>query len=58
MNWDHSVDYLVIGSGNGAMTSAITAHHHGVGEVLVIEKNSRFGNLSATQAPIDPFIRS
>jgi len=37
MKWDHEVDLLVVGSGNGAMTGAIYSHDMGVGNVLVIE---------------------
>ncbi len=47
MKWDHEVDLLVVGSGNGAMTGAICSHDMGVGEVLVIEKASVFGGTSA-----------
>jgi 3-oxosteroid 1-dehydrogenase len=45
--WDHEVDLLVVGSGNGAMTGAVCAHDMGVGEVLVIEKSDHFGGTSA-----------
>ena len=47
MNWDHEVDLLVVGSGNGAMTGAICSHDMGVGSILVVEKGSRFGGTSA-----------
>lgn len=47
MNWDHEVDFLAVGSGNGAMTGAICAHDMGAGDVLIIEKGSRFGGTSA-----------
>lgn len=46
-HWDHSVDLLVVGSGNGAMTGAICAHDMGAGDVLVIEKGQCFGGTSA-----------
>ncbi len=45
--WDHQVDVLVVGSGNGAMTGAICVHDMGAGEVLLIEKGERFGGSSA-----------
>jgi len=44
--WDHTVDLLVVGSGAGAMVSALTAHDRG-GEVLLIEKGKQFGGSSA-----------
>lgn len=44
--WDHSVDFLVVGSGAGAMTAAIVAHDRGA-ETLLIEKASCYGGSSA-----------
>lgn len=44
---DHIVDVLVIGSGAGAMTSALRAAHTGA-TVLIVEKGSRYGGTSAT----------
>ena len=41
------VDVLVIGSGAGGLTAAITAHEHG-GDVLVVEKTDQYGGTSAT----------
>ena len=46
-NWDIESDVVVIGSGNGAMTAAVTASHHG-SEVVVLEKADVFGGTSAT----------
>lgn len=46
-NWDHTVDTLVVGSGNGALTAAITAHDHQGGQVLIIEKSDKIGGTSA-----------
>ncbi len=45
--WDHSVDVLVVGSGNGAMTAALCCHEMGTDDVLVIEKADKFGGSSA-----------
>lgn len=47
MQWNQETDFLVVGSGNGAMTGAICAHDMGAGEVLVIEKGCQFGGTSA-----------
>ena len=43
---DHTVDVLVVGSGAGAMVSAITAHDGGA-SVLIIEKDNQYGGNSA-----------
>ena len=45
---DLSVDVLVVGSGNGALTAALCAYELGVRDVLVIEKSSLYGGTSAT----------
>ena len=37
MNWDYEYDVVVVGSGNGALTSALCAHDGGA-KTLVIEK--------------------
>ena len=44
--WDHTVDWLVIGSGAGAMTTGIVAHDRGA-RVLLLEKSDRYGGSSA-----------
>jgi 3-oxosteroid 1-dehydrogenase len=44
--WDHTVDVLVVGSGAGAMVSALTACDRG-GDVLLIEKSDQYGGSSA-----------
>ncbi len=47
-NWDHSVDVLVVGSGNGAMTAALSCYEMGVRDVLLVEKSKLVGGTSAT----------
>lgn len=46
-NWDYSVDVLVVGSGLGAMTSALCCYEMGAKDVLVIEKADKYGGTSA-----------
>ena len=52
-HWHHSVDTLIVGSGNGALTAAVCAHDMSVSkngkasDVLVIEKSNHFGGTSA-----------
>ncbi len=41
------VDVLVVGTGAGGMTAAITAHEYGA-DVLVVEKSDKVGGTSAT----------
>ena len=45
-NWDHTTDLLVVGSGAGAMTTALVAHDRGA-RVLVLEKSDRYGGSTA-----------
>ncbi|ORA36448.1 FAD-binding protein [Mycobacterium aquaticum] len=44
--FDHTVDLLVIGSGGGGMTAALTADACGL-DALVVEKSSQFGGSTA-----------
>jgi 3-oxosteroid 1-dehydrogenase len=44
--WDQSTDFVVVGSGAGGMTAALTARHHGA-EALVLESSALFGGTSA-----------
>jgi succinate dehydrogenase/fumarate reductase flavoprotein subunit len=44
--FDSTVDVLVIGSGGGGMTAALTAEAAGL-DVLVVEKSTRFGGSTA-----------
>jgi 3-oxosteroid 1-dehydrogenase len=43
-----TVDALVVGSGNGALASALCLYELGVRDVLVIEKAAKYGGTSAT----------
>ena len=45
--WDHSVDVLVIGSGNGGLTASLCCDEMGAGDVLVIEKSELYGGTSS-----------
>jgi 3-oxosteroid 1-dehydrogenase len=45
---DLSVDVLVVGSGNGALTAALCSYELGLRDVLVVEKSALFGGTSAT----------
>ncbi len=47
MNWDQTVDVLVVGSGNGGMTAAVCCHEMGAKNVLVIEKGEKYGGTSS-----------
>ncbi len=44
--FDYCVDVLVVGSGGGGMTAALTAHASGL-DALVVEKSSYFGGSTA-----------
>ncbi len=46
MSWDHSVDFLVIGSGAAGMTAALRACDLGA-DTLIVEKASLFGGTTA-----------
>lgn len=45
--FDHEVDVLVVGSGNGALTAAVCNHAMGTESVLVVEKSDKYGGSSA-----------
>ncbi len=51
VKWDHETDILVIGSGVGAATAAITAHENG-DKVIVLEKAPITGGTSAKSAGV------
>jgi 3-oxosteroid 1-dehydrogenase len=45
-DWDHTVELLIVGSGAGAMTTALAAYDRG-GDPLLIEKTDQYGGSSA-----------
>ncbi len=45
-HFDHTVDVLIVGSGGGGMTAALTATARGL-SALVVEKSSHFGGSTA-----------
>lgn len=48
--FDHEVDVLIVGSGNGAMTSALASYELGdknAQNILIVEKSHKFGGTSA-----------
>jgi len=47
MQWDNTVDVLVVGSGNGGLTASLCCYEMGVKNVLVIEKGAKFGGTSS-----------
>ena len=49
--WDESVDFLVVGSGAGGMTAALTAKHQGL-STLVIEKSEAYGGTTAVSGGV------
>jgi flavin-dependent dehydrogenase len=48
--WDHQVDFLVVGSGGGGLTAALTADAHGL-DTLIIEKAGAGGNPVSEKHP-------
>ena len=44
--WNHQVDFLVVGSGCGGLTAALTADAHGL-DTLIIEKGGVYGGSTA-----------
>ncbi|RMI27998.1 FAD-binding protein [Nocardia stercoris] len=45
-NWDHEVDFLVVGSGAGGLTGALAAADRGA-DTLIIEKGAYYGGSTA-----------
>lgn len=51
VKWDHEADILVVGSGVGALSAAVTAHENG-DAVMVLEKAPITGGTSAKSAGV------
>lgn len=47
IQWDHSADVVVVGSGNGALTAALCCYDMGAKNVLIIEKSDQYGGSSS-----------
>ncbi|HEY9035695.1 MAG TPA: FAD-binding protein [Pseudomonadales bacterium] len=47
MTFDHETGVLVVGSGNGALTAALSCYEYGEQDVLVIEKTAQYGGTSS-----------
>ena len=47
MQWDEEIGVLVVGSGNGALTAALSCYEYGEPDVLVIEKTGQYGGTSS-----------
>lgn len=45
--WDYSFDVVVVGSGNGGLTAALSSYEMGTRDVLVIEKSHLYGGTSS-----------
>jgi len=48
MTWDREVDVLVVGTGNGALTSALCNWEMGSKDLLIVEKTDKVGGTSAS----------
>jgi len=46
--WDKEVDVLVVGTGNGALTSALCNWEMGTKDILIVEKTDKVGGTSAS----------
>ena len=60
--WDHEYDLVIVGSGGGGMTAALTAHDAGM-SALIVEKGKRFGGSTAVSGggiwiPNNPTLRA
>lgn len=45
--WESEADVVVLGSGGAALIAALSADHHGAGEVVVLEKSGMVGGTTA-----------
>jgi 3-oxosteroid 1-dehydrogenase len=47
MQWDKTVDVLVVGSGNGGLTAAVCCYEFGIKDEVVIEKGAKYCGTSS-----------
>jgi len=45
--WDMEADVVVLGTGGAALTAAMSAHDHGAGEVVILERSGMVGGTTA-----------
>ncbi len=45
--WDVEADVIVLGTGGAALIAALSAHHHGATDVVVLEKSGMVGGTTA-----------
>ncbi len=46
-DWDLEADVVVLGSGGAALVAALSAHDHGAGQVVILEKSGMVGGTTA-----------
>jgi len=46
-NWNIEADVVVLGTGGAALTAALSAHDHGAGSVVILEKSGMVGGTTA-----------
>ena len=46
-HWDVEADVVVLGTGGAALTAALSAHDHGAGTVVILERSGMVGGTTA-----------
>lgn len=46
-DWDIEADVVVLGTGGAALTAALSAHDHGAGQVVILERSNMVGGTTA-----------